>query len=61
LRRALRSQHQQATQGVELRLESDFLSVSPFAVTDAPDVGESFFTFVPSVERPVESTTPDCD
>ena len=27
-----------------------FFSVSPFAVTAAPDVGEVFFMFLPSVE-----------
>ena len=37
-----------------------FLSVSPFAVTAAPAVGEVFFMFFPSVEWPVESVTPDC-
>jgi hypothetical protein len=63
LRRALRSERHHDGQGVELRfwLESALLSVSPFAVTVEPDVGDSFFTFVPSVERPLESVTPDCD
>jgi hypothetical protein len=35
--------------------------VSPFEVTAAPDVGEVLVTFGPSVERPLESVTPDCD
>lgn len=50
-----------ARQGVELWLESDFFSVSPFAVTAAPDVGDVFFMFFPRVEVPLESVTPDCD
>jgi hypothetical protein len=41
--------------------DGDFLSVSPFAVTGAPDVGDVFFMFVPSVDCPLESVTPDCD
>ena len=45
-------------QGVE---DGGFLSVSPFAVTGEPEVGEVFFMFVPSVDRPLESVTPDCD
>lgn len=52
-----------ARQGVELglRVESGFFNVSPFAVTAAPDVGDVFFMFFPSVEVPLESVTPDCD
>ena len=43
----LRSEHLRYDQGFE---EGFFFSVSPFAVTAAPDVGESFFMFFPSVE-----------
>jgi len=59
--RAPRALHHHARQGVELRLESDFFNVSPFAVTAAPDVGDVFFMFFPRVEVPLESVTPDCD
>jgi hypothetical protein len=55
--RALRSEHLRFDQGFE---EGFFFSVSPFAVTAAPDVGDIFFMFFPSVEWPVESVTPDC-
>jgi hypothetical protein len=41
------SEHLLYDQGFE---EGFFFSVSPFAVTAAPDVGEVFFMFVPSVE-----------
>jgi hypothetical protein len=57
LRRAPGSTHLQHHYGVE---DGTFLSVSPFAVTAAPEVGEVFFMFFPSVECPVESVTPDC-
>jgi hypothetical protein len=59
--RAPRALHRHVRQGVELRLESGFFSVSPFAVTAAPEVGDVFFMFFPSVEVPLESVTPDCD
>jgi len=36
-----------------------FRSVSPFAVTGAPLVGESLFALCPSVEWPDESVMPD--
>jgi hypothetical protein len=45
--RALESEHLRYDQGFE---EGFFFSVSPFAVTAAPDVGDVFFMFVPSVE-----------
>ena len=48
--RAPRALHHHPGQGVELRLESDFFNVSPFAVTAAPEVGESLLTFFPRVE-----------
>ena len=34
--------------------------MSPFAVTGAPDVGDVFVAFGPSVELPLESVMPDC-
>jgi hypothetical protein len=36
------------------------LSVSPFAVTAEPDVGDVFVAFGPSVELPLASVMPDC-
>jgi hypothetical protein len=55
-RRAPRSEHHHSRYGFGF-----FFSVSPFAVTGARDVGDVLVTFGPSVERPVESVTPDCD
>jgi len=37
------------------------LSVSPFAVTGEPDVGDVLVAFGPSVDLPLESVMPDCD
>ena len=37
-----------------------FFSVSPFAVTALPDVGDVFVALGPSVELPLELVMPDC-
>jgi hypothetical protein len=58
MRRALRSEHHHHDYGLG---DGFFFSVSPFAVTADFDVGEVLVTFGPSVERPLESVTPDCD
>jgi hypothetical protein len=58
MRRALRSKHHHSCYGFD---DGFFFSVSPFAVTAAPEVGDVLVTFGPSVECPLESVTPDCD
>jgi hypothetical protein len=57
-RRAPRSEHHHHHYGFG---DGFFFSVSPFAVTAEEEVGEVLVTFGPSVERPLESVTPDCD
>lgn len=56
LRRAPSSTSQRDQRGVD----DFFFSVSPFAVTAAPDVGDVFVAFGPSVELPLEFVIPDC-
>jgi hypothetical protein len=60
-RRALRSEEDCRGYGVDVGgVVRAFRSVSPFAVTGSPLVGESRFALCPSVDFPLESVMPDC-